>query len=285
MLPVPRWLCCHPAVDGQSAVMGTIRLNTPTVALWRSAGVLQLGLDSPALVLAGVPAELEQVVELLHHPTTSTELHHSVPGLAPDWVDWLIAQLDTAGILDTSDEPRAARIRLLGDAELAEHLQFRLTAAGLDTQLRVAHPGRLPPDPWPGLTVIASATAEPDRLLTQSLIRANQPHLVVRLEPGRAVVGPMVLPGLTPCVHCLDLTQRDLDRHWPILLAQLCNLRVDPDPVLLEWAVSTATIQIRAWSQGRLPETASGCLEVTQPGHQLGFRRWTVHPECGCQAN
>ena len=35
------------------------------------------------------------------------------------------------------------------------------------------------------------------------------------------MVGPLVLPGATPCLTCLDLHRVDRDRGWPVVAAQL----------------------------------------------------------------
>ncbi len=125
-------------------------------------------------------------------------------------------------------------------------------------------------------------SAEPDRALTDALFRAGRPHLVVRLEPDRAVVGPLVLPGRTPCVRCQDLQRCRLDDAWPHLLAQLCREPVEPEPTLLAWAASTAAVQVRAWLNDGSPDTAGSTLELGLADFRLRSRAWTAHPRCGC---
>ena len=46
-------------------------------------------------------------------------------------------------------------------------------------------------------------------------------HLPVVLDEDRVRIGPLVIPGVTPCLTCLDLNRTDWDRAWPALLPQL----------------------------------------------------------------
>ena len=84
-------------------------------------------------------------------------------------------------------------------------------------------PRRLPID----LTVVVADGPEVDRVITDHLLRVDQPHLVVRSLGDAAWVGPLVLPGRTSCLRCADLSRRDADPHWPLVLAQLSRMRLD----------------------------------------------------------
>lgn len=174
-------------------------------------------------------------------------------------------------------------------------LARRLTAAVPEgrrtTPRQCLDPELVPAD----LTVVATETAEPDRVLGAALIRADQPHLIVRTVGDLAVVGPLVLPGLSACLRCLDLTRAGADPEWPDLLAQLCRTRVPSPEVLTRWAVATALVQIlaalryvsgTAASTGpashRPPETLGATLELTGSELAPRLRRWPGHPGCGC---
>lgn len=134
----------------------------------------------------------------------------------------------------------------------------------------------------PQLTIVASDTAEVDRVLTADLLRADQPHLVVRALSGGAVIGPLVVPGRSPCLQCMDLTRRDNDPVWPILLAQLSRLPMSPEPLIAEWAATTAVAHTLAYLGGQIPETVGGTVELTPPTYLTRTRRWSLHPGCGC---
>ena len=74
-------------------------------------------------------------------------------------------------------------------AVLADH-------AGL--QVDVADHWSKPEHAVPDLTLIASDTVEVDRMVADDLVRADQPHLVVRSTGAAVVVGPLVVRAAPP---------------------------------------------------------------------------------------
>ena len=262
-----------------------VRLRSPKLAVWRSPGVLQVGLDAPALVLDGVPDQLAGALPLLASPNSADELITLLPGLEPSWVHWLLARLDANGLLEPATRPRPPGLAVVGTGLIATAVAAALADLQVERLDPMAHASaalRRAGQPGPRLTILAGPTAEPDRTVTDALFGAGRAHLVVRLEPDRAVVGPLVVPGRTPCVRCLDLSRCRLDSAWPHLLAQLCREPVDPDRALLAWAAATAGVQVRAWLAGGDPETCGGSLELGLADFRLRSRRWPAHPACGC---
>ncbi|PKQ32798.1 MAG: hypothetical protein CVT62_01735 [Actinobacteria bacterium HGW-Actinobacteria-2] len=255
-----------------------IRLRQPLAALWRAEGVLQVGLAEP-VVIEPVPAAAQQLVELLATPHTRGQLIDRLPAMSPEWIDWLCGQLEHAGLLVGPPIP-VAEVAIWGTGPLAQRLLTRLIACGLPASrlspeaVGSLHRGRL--------VVLAGEQCEPDRALTTQLTRAQQSHLVVRLEPERAVVGPLVVPGDSSCVRCSDLQLCAHDDAWPRLLAQLCAQRTTPDPLLLDWATTTAVTQIAAWSDRRRPEVQGRTLELGRAELRLRARTIPIHPDCGC---
>jgi bacteriocin biosynthesis cyclodehydratase domain-containing protein len=129
--------------------------------------------------------------------------------------------------------------------------------------------------------VVVADGPEVDRVITDHLLRLDQPHLLVRSLGDAAWVGPLVLPGRTSCVRCADLTRRDADHEWPMVLAQLSRLRLPVPDLLTGWAASTAAAQALAFLAGQVPETAGATLELNADLH-TELRPWPAHPECGC---
>ena len=138
------------------------------------------------------------------------------------------------------------------------------------------------PGRQPLLTVLSSDTTEIDRALTDTLLRADQPHLVVRPWLGGVLVGPLVVPGLTACLSCLDLIRAGADPAWTQLLAQLVRRADRPDPTALNWAAATTTIQLIRWLRIGTAELLGGTIELRPPDYELRLRRWDMHPGCGC---
>lgn len=134
----------------------------------------------------------------------------------------------------------------------------------------------------PLLTVLSSDTTEVDRAVTDALLRADQPHLLVRPWLGGVLVGPLVVPGLSACLSCLDLTRTGTDPAWPQLLAQLVRRPDRSDPTTLSWAAAAATAQLIRWLRNGTAELLGGTIELRPPDYELRLRRWDMHPGCGC---
>jgi len=121
--------------------------------------------------------------------------------------------------------------------------------------------------------------------LTQKLV----PHLAVSASEAIGVVGPLVLPGQSACLRCLDLTRAERDPAWPLILAQLsAQASADPpgcDTVLATTVAAQAVAQALAFidEDGRAPAVTNGTLELVLPGWQWRRRTWPPHPRCGCR--
>jgi hypothetical protein len=132
------------------------------------------------------------------------------------------------------------------------------------------------------LTIVACDQPELDRVITDHLVRLDQPHLVVRCWGNGVSVGPLVLAGKTSCLRCADLARTAADPHWPAVLRQLSRVRLASPPALLAWAAAVAAAQALAFLYGELPETAGATLELRWPDFVTRLRRWAAHPNCGC---
>jgi hypothetical protein len=137
----------------------------------------------------------------------------------------------------------------------------------------------------PGL-VILTAIPSPD--LTVSLVRDGVPHLAVRAAEAIGVVGPLVLPGRSACLRCIDMRKADGDPAWPKILAQVSCAGPLPqacDGVLATMTATLAAAQALAFIDGVAPPVAvNGTLEVALPDWQWRRRSWAAHGSCSCGA-
>jgi bacteriocin biosynthesis cyclodehydratase domain-containing protein len=161
---------------------------------------------------------------------------------------------------------------------MASAEQVRRTAPATDVRT-----SRLP---GAALAVVAPVTGvvPPE---TAAAVR-RQVHLVVVVRETTAAVGPFVVPGLTPCLRCVELARSERDPQWPALAAQLAGAprAVEAcDIALATLAASLATLHALTWLDGdELPPSAGGVLEVDLEGGRLRRRSVAAHPECGCGA-
>lgn len=144
-----------------------------------------------------------------------------------------------------------------------------------------APPRRLVPD----LVVFADAQVPAPAPLAHTA-RDGTPHLLVRLRDGIGVVGPLVLPGRTACLRCLDLRRTDLDPGWPGVAAQLVGRcgRADPATTAATAAFGAAQA-LAALDSTSAPATLDTTVELDLAAAMLRRRHWAPHPDCACGAS
>jgi bacteriocin biosynthesis cyclodehydratase domain-containing protein len=138
----------------------------------------------------------------------------------------------------------------------------------------------------PDLVILTGPTL-PD--LAGQLRRDRVPHLALRTGEAIGVVGPLVRPGRSACLSCVDLRKTEADPQWPKILAQATFARARPqacDTVLAAMTATLAAAQALAFLDrpGAVPVTADGTLELVLPDWQWRRRTWLPHPACRCGA-
>lgn len=145
---------------------------------------------------------------------------------------------------------------------------------------RLESTGRARPD-----IVVLVASGAHDARRAEPMVREGVAHLGVLHLGAAAVVGPLVRPGQTACLRCLDLHRTDRDPEWPRLLPQLAappgGPRRPEPPALAALAAAVAVQQVLAQLRGHDPAALDATLELDGAG-ALGVRPWSAHPACGC---
>lgn len=138
----------------------------------------------------------------------------------------------------------------------------------------------------PDLVVLAEDRVDLGAGVAPVLQRDGVPHLVARVDGTVGVVGPLVLPGRTGCLRCLDLVRTAIDPAWPALAAQRATTRGPEacDGVLGVAVAAQAALQVLELLAGDVPASAGGTLELELPGWRWRRRTWPPHPACGCAA-
>lgn len=149
-------------------------------------------------------------------------------------------------------------------------------------------PGRRHPD----LAVLAP-TGPLDTDLRDRLARAGVPHLFAGVRDLAGVVGPLVLPGRTSCLHCHDLHRTDRDRAWPRVAAQFAaaergrqaaRLPRPGDIVLATLVAAYTAANALSFVDGESPPAVDGTLEIETASCCVRRRSWVAHPACPCGA-
>jgi hypothetical protein len=270
---------------GFSTLLDLLDGSQPASAVRRVAGTAGLttaqvreALD--ALAAAGLLAERG----VAPYADSLTSLQVRLIGAGP--VGYQLARLLVASGLGTlyvyDDEPPDLMLYPSAGVWASRGEALRSTLGQTGTTIFTLSHWSKPDTVHPHLTIVACDQPEFDRVITDHLIRIDQPHLVVRCWGNGVSVGPLVFAGKTSCLRCADLARSAADPLWPAVLRQLSRIRLVAPPALLAWAAAVATAQALAFLYGELPESAGATLELSWPDFVTRLRRWPAHPNCGC---
>jgi bacteriocin biosynthesis cyclodehydratase domain-containing protein len=139
----------------------------------------------------------------------------------------------------------------------------------------------------PDLVVLADA-GTPDPVRVAQLHATGTAHLAVRVRDGVGVVGPLVLPGRTTCLGCLEIERCARDPVWAAAAAQLVGVPGRASAACVAATAGLATAQALVALDG--PDGAAGppvldaTLELDTDAGTIVRRTWTPHPDCRCGA-
>jgi bacteriocin biosynthesis cyclodehydratase domain-containing protein len=289
-------------------------------------GILDIGrLHSEAAIVGVAPRTVAQVLELLADHGLLEDAGADCPGWADlprDSRDRLVPDLASMTLLDPRPDGGkkilsrrlAATVDVRGGGRVGSAVAALLDAAGVGS-VRLVDPGEVRPADLgpaghradrlgcprgttaphpaetieltgPDLVVFASddgthsAAGSPPEML-------QTPHLLAAVGETSGVVGPLVVPGATACLRCLELARTDRDPHWPGLRAQLRGgRRVTPTPacdvVLATTVAGHAALQALAFLDSGAASSMDGTLHIRLPDGLVRRRSWSQHPACGC---
>ncbi|MCT9932533.1 ThiF family adenylyltransferase [Planotetraspora sp. A-T 1434] len=136
----------------------------------------------------------------------------------------------------------------------------------------------------PDLVIIAPV-GPLDSVLVHEIGTERIPHLLATAFEGCGSVGPLVIPGTTPCLHCLDLTRRDRDPSWPAVSARLGGYPVGEiacDTTLSSLVAAQTAGHTLTYLDGG--DVTNGTLDL-MPDWRWRHRSWERHPHCPCSRN
>lgn len=277
--------------------------------LWRRAGTVQVG---TCIIEQVSSADVAWLIGLDGRRTLA-EVRAACPGTS---ARRLLTAAEAAGAIEDARlgsqalrwTPAEQRTRVLGDLVGASHVvrdpaeAISLVDRRMSTTIAVRGTGVMADllrevIPSCGMPVVESDHARltvladrghPDASAGPSTGELLGAHLPVRAYAAVGSVGPLVVPGITACLHCHDLHRRDRDPDWPLIGVQWaqCAERHTPVDSLLahELAVACARL-IRRWIDA--PEAVddwSGQAYAFGPtAGDVSIEYRPAHPLCGCQ--
>jgi bacteriocin biosynthesis cyclodehydratase domain-containing protein len=253
-------------LDGQrhvSAVLGAEPDATARLAWARLA-------DAQVVVDAEAPAALAR------------SLGDPVPAAALREASALVA-VDPAGAPARWARRRAATVTLVGTGAVTAPLAALLHEAGLRRARRDHTSAPAAAD----LTVLVH-DHEPPVDLVEHLTRESRTHLVAGRRGTRAVVGPLVRPGSTPCLRCTDLARGAESPGWarvrePLSHPTPSGVLAEPVSAALVAAVAAAAAaEVLAYVEGAAPALTATTATFGPASVLPVLRSWATQPACGC---
>ncbi len=186
-----------------------LKLNPAHTMLWRSPTSVQFGADEPVAYLPLMNTAIERVITALSSGVSDVSLVAIAreSGMTDGQLAELLAALTPA--LVGADNISPWRITIDGTGPTAETITMMLSASGhtiVTTRPDV-------------VIVIGHHVLRPDQ--TGSWLRRDIAHLPVLFGDSLVRIGPLVTPGVGPCLHCVYLDHAEADASWHILATQL----------------------------------------------------------------
>jgi hypothetical protein len=120
----------------------------------------------------------------------------------------------------------------------------------------------------------------------QALYGEGVPHLPICLTDTSMSIGPLVLPGGSPCLACVEQHRVDAEPKIAVFATQLLGLSPAAEsPHCAELAAAIILVAFRRWQQN--PESTQSArmrfpVQRGFPEFRSSFEVISPHPECAC---
>ncbi len=253
-----------------------LRLDPDVPLVWRDPFSLQFGVDPARVILRDVSDADERVIAALRSGVTRA-------GLAMVAKACGVSHADLARMLESLRplmvEPREAdgsrRVAIAGDGPTARLLAHALGEVSISVSGGSAECD----------LGVAIGHYVLDPRLYGYWLRRDVPHLPIVFGDGTVTIGPLVEPGATACLYCLEHHRRDADASWSAIASQLWRRRSGAETPLVvrEAATLAARMILRRLESGADVGVASATSFRLDVATGAATRReWMPHPECGC---
>jgi bacteriocin biosynthesis cyclodehydratase domain-containing protein len=258
-----------------------LKLDGRFAMVWRDPFSLQIGVDPARVVLRDVSTADERMIAALGSGVSRSglEMIAGSSGASERDVSSLLRKLKVL-LLPEPTEQRLARVSIVGSGQTVERIAATVALANIS------------------VTVSATA-AEEDSDLGIAVghyvldpesygfwLRRDLPHLPVVFGDDSVQIGPLVEPGSSPCLYCLEHYRRDSDASWSAIASQLWGRRAASETALVsaEVASRVARMVIGRIESGRQParSLAARSFRLAVDSGEVTRRDWMPHPECGC---
>jgi bacteriocin biosynthesis cyclodehydratase domain-containing protein len=254
-----------------------LKLDRRVAIVWRDPFSLQFGVEPVRVVLREVTNAEERMVAALIAGVSRSGLSMiaTAAGASEADAEKLLARLEP--LLEHPEPSRPPRrIAIVGRGPAVEQLASALITEGAQVTVGTS----VPADPCDLGITIGHYVLDPDSY--GFWLRRDLPHLAVTFGDDSVTVGPLVEPGVTACLYCLEHHRRDSVASWAAIASQLWGRRGRSETPLaaMEVAARAARSVLRRLD-GVKPAAATSVTIDVRTG-ETTTRTWLPHPDCGC---
>lgn len=247
------------------------RIDPAYPLLWRDADTVQFGMEGKVRVAVSEPwvDRLLQALRDGFRPSSFDVIAHGV-GAPRDGARDLLETLQPVLCTDAPPQPRIWIESLnMVDSRIAARTEIALIDEGFRTAERgTAH----------AVAVVLVEGAASARQFASHL-RDDVTHLPIAFEVGGTTIGPLVVPGHTPCLSCRDGHEGERDPAWPTLHAQLIG--ATSGRITAARTAEAAALAARILAAPGRPGTRKS-VRISPDGRRA-WRSVRFHAECRCR--
>jgi bacteriocin biosynthesis cyclodehydratase domain-containing protein len=260
-----------------------LKLDARVPLVWRDPFSLQFGVDPARVVLRDVSTADERIIHALSTGVGSSGLAMIAQssGASDQDLARLMQQLEPLLMPEASPARAVPVVAIAGTGRTVDLIAESLVASGLRVSVSAT-----PSDKTSDLG-IAVGHYVLDPTAHGHWLRRDIPHLAITFGESGATVGPLVEPGRTPCLYCLEFYRRDADASWAAIASQLWGRRSLAETPLLarEVAARAARLVVQRVREGAQPPpigTTAASVRIDTETGAITRREWLPHPACGC---
>jgi bacteriocin biosynthesis cyclodehydratase domain-containing protein len=257
-----------------------LRLDPGIPLVWRDPFTLQFGVDPVRVVLREVTTADELLVAALATGINRSGLSVIGQNNGADErdVERLLGLL-TPLLVVTPQPALPPAVAIVGTGDTANRIAETLIECGATVDLASS----VTDEPCDVAITIGQFVLEP---ATYGFwLRRDVPHLPIVFGEAYATIGPMVDPGRSPCLYCLEFHHRDADQAWAAIASQLWGRAAPAETPLVSREVSALAARLvlnRLRDEWSAPAGTATSLRIAAATGEVTQEKWMPHPECGC---
>lgn len=241
----------------------------PTIPLvWRNHNSAQAGIDPVRVRFDDVDDTMARALAELVRGT-STQRLSGLLGAERS------AQLrETIGpLLVPRHAPLLPRVAVIGDTSATTDIATLCSPAWAEC-IVARHSTDVNPDSVDVIVLVGDFVISP--MDVQPWLGSDINHITIVFTESAATVGPLVRPGESACVSCVELERIDVDPAWSAIAPQVWTRRAHPSRALVAHSASELLAVMTAGSGYSTRIDGDTLSRVIRPH--------AIHPRCGCHS-